>query len=63
MQSVLQVIRDSINSAQDQAKTYVDKRQQAITFNKGDMVYLKVLAQLETLKMGKCKKLSPPRYP
>ena len=61
MQSMLQIARDSIHSAQDRAKTYANKGRQDITFDEGDMVYLKVPAQLETLKMGKCEKLSP-RY-
>ena len=44
MQSMLQTARDSIRSAQDRARNYADKSCRDITFDEGDMVYLKVLA-------------------
>ena len=61
MQDMLQTAKDSIRSAQDRAKTYADKGRREVAFEGGDFVYLKVPAKSETLKMGKCEKLSP-RY-
>ena len=61
MQSMLQIARNSIRSAQDRARVYADKGRRKITFDEGDMVFLKVPAKSETLKTGKCEKLSP-RY-
>ena len=62
MQSMLQVARDSIRSAQDRAKTYADKGRRDITFDEGDMVSLKIPVQSETLKMGKFQNLSLKYY-
>ena len=38
---------------------YVDKGCREVAFEEGDFVYLKVPAKSETLKTGKCEKLSP----
>ncbi|MCO5589086.1 hypothetical protein L7F22_043052 [Adiantum nelumboides] len=61
MNNMLKASRESIRSAQDRAKTYANKVRIKVTFEKGDFVFLKVPAKLETMKMGKCDKLSP-RY-
>ena len=58
IQSVLQSVCINIRSAQDQARVYTDKGWRNVTFDEGDKVVLKVPAQLETLKMRKCEKLS-----
>ena len=55
---MLQIAQDNIRNAQDRTRNYVDKGQRDIGFYEGDMVYLKVSTQLETLKRGKCQKLS-----
>ena len=59
MQDMLQAAKDSIRSAQDRAKTYANKGRREVTFEEGEFVYLKVPAKSETLKTGKCEKLSP----
>ena len=43
LQSMLQTTQDNIRSAQDRARSYADKSQRDITFDEGDLVYLKVL--------------------
>ena len=58
---MLQIARDSIHSAPDRARNYVDKSHRDITFIEGDIVYLKVPTQSKTLKVGKCQKFLP-RY-
>ena len=45
---MLQIARDNIRSAQDRAKVYADKGRRKVTFDEGDMVFLKVPAQSET---------------
>ena len=55
MQSMLQIACNSIHSAQDWAKVYADKGRWKITFDEGDMVFLKVPVKLETLKTEKCE--------
>ena len=59
MQDMLQAAKDSIRNAQDCAKTYANKGHREVAFEEGDFVYLKVPPKSETLKMGKCEKLSP----
>lgn len=61
MNDMLKAARESICSAQDRAKTYDDKGRKKVTFEEGDFVFLKVPTKSETMKTGKCDKLSP-RY-
>ena len=58
MQSMLQTAQDNIRSAQERARNYAEKSRRDITFDEGDLAYLKVLVQLKALKMRKCQKLS-----
>ena len=51
MQSMLQIARNSIRSAWDQARAYAHKGQPEVTFNEGDIVFLKVPAHFEDGKM------------
>lgn len=59
MNDMIKAARKSICSAQDRAKTYADKGRRKVTFAEGDFVFLKVPAKSETMKTGKCDKLSP----
>ncbi|MCO5612810.1 hypothetical protein L7F22_067081 [Adiantum nelumboides] len=61
MNNMLKAARESIRSAQDRVQTYANKARRKVTFEEGDFVFLKVPAKSETMKMGKCDKLSP-RY-
>ena len=55
---MLQTAQENIHSVHDRARNYIDKSKRDITFHEGDMVYLKVLMELETLKTRKCQNLS-----
>ncbi|MCO5547581.1 hypothetical protein L7F22_001032 [Adiantum nelumboides] len=61
MNDMIKAACESICSAQDRAQTYANKARRKVIFEKGDFVFLKDPAKSETMKTGKCDKLSP-RY-
>ncbi|MCO5599486.1 hypothetical protein L7F22_053590 [Adiantum nelumboides] len=61
MNDMLKATRERIRSTQDRAKTYANKDRKKVTFEKSDLVFLKVLAKSKTMKTGTCDKLYP-RY-
>ncbi|MCO5587003.1 hypothetical protein L7F22_040948 [Adiantum nelumboides] len=61
MNDMLKAACESICSTKDHVGTYAHKACKKVTFEKGDLVFLKVLAKSKTMKTGKCDKLSP-RY-
>ncbi|MCO5584795.1 hypothetical protein L7F22_038727 [Adiantum nelumboides] len=58
MNDMLKAAHERICSARDCAQTYANKACRKVTFEKGDFMFLKVPAKLETMKTGKCDKLS-----
>ncbi|KAA3473966.1 DNA/RNA polymerases superfamily protein [Gossypium australe] len=56
----VKVIRDSLKTALDQQKSYVDLKRKYIKFQIGDRVFLKVSPWKKILRFGRKGKLSPP---
>ncbi|CAA7023605.1 unnamed protein product [Microthlaspi erraticum] len=54
----LMEIRANMKKAQDRQKKYADQRRREVTFERGDMVYLKVAAQKGKDRFGKIGKLA-----
>ncbi|MCO5609005.1 hypothetical protein L7F22_063225 [Adiantum nelumboides] len=58
MNDMLKAANENIRSTHDRAKPYANKAHKKVTFEKGDFVFLKVLAKLKTMKTEKCDELS-----
>ena len=57
----VELIRKRLLMAQSRHKSYVDTRRQALEFEVGDHVFLKVMPKRRVIRFGKWGKLSP-RY-
>ncbi|MCO5579604.1 hypothetical protein L7F22_033461 [Adiantum nelumboides] len=58
MNDMLNATYESICSAQNHTKTYAKKARKKVTFKKGIFMFLKVCTKLETMKTGKCDRIS-----
>ncbi|XP_022883425.1 uncharacterized protein LOC111400230 [Olea europaea var. sylvestris] len=61
MAEVVIQIRQRMQTAQDQQKSYADQRRRILEFTVGEQVFLKVAPMKEVMRFGKKGKLSP-RY-
>ena len=57
----VQKIRERLKAAQDRQKSYADKRRRELSFDVGDMVFVRVSPTKSVFRFGKKGKLSP-RY-
>ena len=55
----LSKIRHHIKKAQKKQKLYYDKNKRPLSFNEGDLVFLKVIPKRTNLILGKDRRLSP----
>ena len=62
MNSMLKFAQENIRKAQDRARAYADPHRRNISFEEGELVYLKVPKQSESMKSGRSPKLSPRYY-
>ena len=55
------IIRNGLQTAYSQQKSFADHRRRNLVFEEGDTVYLNISPMKEVVRFGKKKKLSP-RY-
>ena len=62
MENMVRKVQHNFKEAQDRQKSYADQKRRHLEFQVGDHIYLKVKAQISSLKLGNYAKLAPRFY-